>query len=247
MKKHAFIISYPGEPGAKNYCAGVKEDIVNIKSYLTSPLGGYWYDTEISCIENTQKLWLKSALESYRGFDYLLIFFSGHGFSNGSDTILELSQGSEINERDLRNYANKQLIILDCCRVVAPALLLDHKMVKLAKSAGQSLNANECRKYYEESIMNCANTLTLCYGCQIGEFSTDHPVDGGYYVSSLLDSAQDKKSSVVIDLTKNYKIFDINTIHQEARNAVVLKSDQEQHPIIVRQKLESEFPFAILA
>jgi len=248
MKKHAFIISYPGEKGADNYCAGVLVDSINIKNFLMSPIGGAWQENEISPIENTTSSWLKLTLSLYKSYDYIMVFFSGHGYHNGLETILELSKGNTISESDLIGYTMKQLIILDCCRKVYPEVLLDHKILQLSKTAGaDSLNPADCRKYYEKTIMDCGNTLTQCYSCQINEVSRDSSSEGGYYLSSLLKSAQKKLDSIDLDLSKDYRKYSINAIHQEATQIVKLKTSGKQNPSIDREKLETDFPFAILA
>jgi hypothetical protein len=247
MKKHAFIVTYPEEKGEKNYCQGVLQDKVNLKNYLMSAVGGAWHDSEISTFENTLKPWLISALEQCKGYDYLLIFFSGHGYFNGSETCIELSKYSEMSEESLVGYAKKELIILDCCRVYHPGILLDHKLTELMKALGPGINPAACREKYESDIENCGNTLTKCYSCKTGETSIDDPQEGGLYLSNLVECAAKKEKFSARYGAQMPVTFSINEIHQEAESIVTRRSRGRQNPKIKREKLQTEFPFAVLA
>ena len=42
LSRCALLISNAGESGDEHYCKGVLVDIQNYKTFLTSPIGGWW-------------------------------------------------------------------------------------------------------------------------------------------------------------------------------------------------------------
>lgn len=247
MKKHAFIITYPGEPGADNYCKGVLKDRENIERYLLSPIGGAWRKDEISNIQPVSSLYLQVILHSFVDYDYLMFFFSGHGFHDGTSTMLELSKNKFVSERSLRGKAKKTLIILDCCRVIEIEPVMDHVLREMFKGASAGLNPTKCRALYEKYLENIPNTLTTCYSCLADQTSNDLASKGGLYLSTLIETAEEQMGKKSTDVSSDGVIITINKVHQEATVKVMKLSDDEQIPDIGRQKLNTDFPFVVIA
>ncbi|MCL6478698.1 MAG: caspase family protein [Peptococcaceae bacterium] len=131
MKRHALIISNPGELGAENYCEGVKIDVKNYISFLKSPLGGTWYDSEITHLDRPSRANVHNAITNISLCDYTFIVFCGHGYFSASkeSTILELRKNEEIDSLDLRNGARKRTIILDCCRKIEKDIITETTII----------------------------------------------------------------------------------------------------------------------
>lgn len=104
--------------GNRNRLNGTKKDMIDFMTFLKSPNGGAWNDTEIKGYVDAPSSLILSELNSIRnhGYDYAIIYFTGHGGVK-EGTILEINPSNEIiKESELLGLAPKQITILDCCR-----------------------------------------------------------------------------------------------------------------------------------
>lgn len=85
MERYALIIANPGETGAENYCEGVNKDVVSYKSFLSSPIGGYWQSGEITTLIRPTALAVQAEMIKAKLADYALIIFAGHGLYSIND------------------------------------------------------------------------------------------------------------------------------------------------------------------
>jgi hypothetical protein len=249
MKRHALIISNPGETGAENYCKGVEIDVINYTSFLKSALGGTWYDSEITPLNRPSKLNMNDAIAKISSCDYTLIIFIGHGYYSASreSTILELRKNEEIDSFDFRKGAQKRTIILDCCRKIVKDIITEEAMdVKLAKAKSE-LNLSECRKYFEKKLETCSNGIVIGYACSRNETSGDSKSRGGYYSYSLLKSVTNWRETNSIDLASKWKVFSIVAAHNASINIVSRLSGGTQNPDIEKPRSEPYFPIAVMA
>lgn len=247
MNKHAFIITNEGTRNTKDFLPGVEVDKRNIRNYLKSPLGGGWLDIEISDLNSSNTYCISEKLKNFKYYDFLLIFFSGHGSHDGRYTRLWLSDTDFFTDDILRDYGKKRLIILDCCRKIERSMLNEDMMHFIQKSAGLELNFSACRELYEKHIVNLISSETICYSCSIDETSADLDNKGGLYISSLLDSATDKHKEHHVFNSAVAKVYSINEIHQIAKEKVKRSSMNKQNPIMHRERLSNDFPFAVIA
>lgn len=249
--RRALLISNPGEQGAQNYCQGVFVDIDNYKNYLTSPLGGAWFTSEINSLNKPTANQVDDEIIKMSGYDYTLILFSGHGYysQKSLSTIIELNKYEEYDEMKLRKYATKRTIILDCCRKVYP-----EKLEKLAEAlimkAEPTLAFDKCRKYFDIAIDKCSNGTIIGHSCSINETSGESETHGGFYASSLLRAARNWHKQSNYDPKHYYPnslAYSVVQTHNSAVPLVGTLSGGTQNPKIDKPRSEPYFPFAIMA
>ena len=249
MKRHALIISNPGEYGAENYCEGVKVDVQNYTAFLKSPLGGGWYDSEISHLDRPFCVNLEKSISDLSSYEYTFFVFCGHGFYSAQreSTILELRKGQEFNSIDLRKNSNKRSILLDCCRKVEKEIITEAALVAKFAEAREMLNMAECRRYFEKQVDNCTKGVIVGYACSKNETAGDNQTKGGYYSHSILKAATSWRETHKIDLTKSWSAFSVVSSHDGAIPNVKRMSGGTQNPEIEKPRTDQYFPFAIMA
>src|SRR5688572_29475954 len=116
VTRKAIIIASPLKKGQRGYLPGVEADVDNYFSFLTSPIGGYWYPNEIQVLRNPTKA---SALKSINAInvDYVITIFSGHGATDVKTKrdYINLNSSEGIWISDLSTNAKRQLAIVDAC------------------------------------------------------------------------------------------------------------------------------------
>lgn len=249
LTRKALIIGSPDEK-----IPGVKVDIENLKIYLKSPIGGYWRDNEITTLISPSKDVVSMQIDLLRTSDYSLIFFAGHGYHSveKNRTIVHINSAEKLDTLELRKGAQKHTLILDCCRkpVVEQRL---HKLAIESESANflqrQKLDAAQCRQYFEKRISECENGIVVMNACKIDETAGETESTGGYYTSSLIDSANEwaRKQLASLDLSKNYSIFSTQECHNMAVEQVKLLSGNRQNPSFESPRTEKKFPFTVVA
>lgn len=248
MNRKALIISNPGEAGAENYCAGVVKDVANYRSFLASPIGGLWYDSEISLMNRPSAAEVRMKTRDLSGCDYALIVFCGHGWhSTATDsTCVVLRQGQEIDSVELRLANTAETLVLDCCRRKGPwiptARALDEKLAK----AGPRINPEDCRKYYDERIKECDGGLIVMYACSKDEFANDDSEKGGLYSYNLLNGSKGWARNSSTDTSKTASFLSVVGAHEEAAS-LIRQSSVRQTPHIEKPRTEPYFPFGIVA
>ncbi len=249
VNRRALLIANPGEIGAENYCEGVNKDMNNYKTFLTSPLGGLWYENEIEVLHKPGKTLVRQAIEKLKGYDYSTIIFSGHGLYSSiyESTILELNKNENIDSVELRNGSKKQTIILDCCRKVEKVIIREFAEALMKAAAITQLSPSECRKYYSSRIEECDSGLIVMYACSINETAGDDSSKGGYYSHSLISSATKWAESDSKDISTTAYYFSAIMAHDAASSNVNSLSGGRQNPHIEKPRSGPYFPFAIMA
>ena len=249
MTRFALIISNPGEDGTDSYCAGVNIDVTNYVAFLKSPLGGSWYADEIKQLYKPSQRDVVYTLQSMSSYDYTFIVFSGHGYYSAQreSTILELSRAQEIDSLELAKGENKRTVLLDCCRVVVEDVVLESTMLRAFAETGKRLSAAQCRLYFDKHISDCPNGIITGYACSKGETAGDNAVDGGRYLSSLINAAQQWYESSKTDLSNYWYHYTVSAAHDTSVQRVQRLSGGRQNPNIDKPRSGPYFPFAIMA
>lgn len=249
ISRKALIIGAPDEK-----IPGVNLDIKNLSAFFKSPIGGSWYDKEITTLVSPSANDIRKQVELLRGYDYSLIFFAGHGYHSieRKRTILHINSKEILDSLELRTGAAKHSLIMDCCRKPESErrllkAIMDSMCFTEAKT--QQPNPTECRKYFNKAIGDCDNGLVVMNSCSIDETAGDSSSEGGYYTSSLIDSANDwaRKNLQTIDLTKDYSTLSTQQCHNWAAEQVKSLSGGRQNPTFESPRTEKKFPFAIIA
>ncbi len=249
MQRKALLISNAGEENAENYCRGVFVDTESYRTFLSSPLGGAWFSSEIIHLDRPTCRQVKTEVSNLRSADYSLILFSGHGYFSESreTTIIELRKNEEYDSIDLRDGAIKRTIILDCCRKVYPEVVLEKAILAKMAAKAEILNFNECRKYFDATLEKCAPGIVAAYSCSKNEVSGDGGSRGGFYASSLLKATNNWLEQSNVDLARKYAPYSIVRAHNSAIPLVARLSGGTQNPHIEKPRSEPYFPFAIMA
>jgi hypothetical protein len=147
ITRRALLISNPGELGQENYCKGVYVDIKNYQRLMLAPEGGAWDASDIKHLDRPSASDVRSWLEVYSKYDYMLVMFTGHGWysSNDGDRILELRKGEQLASSDMAKGAKKRTIILDCCQKVHPESLMEKRAADSMASAAAHKVADPAR------------------------------------------------------------------------------------------------------
>lgn len=248
MTRYSLIISNPGTPGAQNYCAGVLVDVREYTAFLTSPLGGAWFDSEIVCLDRPTVDDVLRKVDVAKSVDYSLVIFVGHGYycSRRKSTIVELRPGVELDSMELRSGTTRRSIILDCCRKRAFEDLSESRS-SLKFAAAKPLSTTNCRIVYDNIAMACSKGILVAFGCSIDETCGDQSSRGGYYSSSLIGACRTWYEDATSPRPGNYKSLSVVEAHDLAVPLVNRLSGGTQNPEIEKSRTGPYFPFAVMA
>ena len=233
---------------------GVNVDIKNLKNFFKSPVGGLWYDNEITTLISPTANEIIRQIEPLKDNDYSLIFFAGHGYHSieRQRTILHINSKETLDSLVLRIGAPKHTLIMDCCRKPeSERRVVKVQMESMAFDSAsiQKPNPEECRKFFNMAISECDEGLVVMNSCSIDQTAGENESEGGYYTSSLIGCANKWANNKLfeIDLKKEFATFST----QKSHNAAVVKvrelSGGRQTPIFESSRSENKFPFAVVA
>lgn len=233
MKRKAILIGSPGTP----HLTGVEIDLINMKNFLSSSVGGSW-DIETEIVEfnlNPSFADIEPHLNSLQYCDYGLVYYSGHGFTNSNNEgQINLNENEIIALKNLANRCNKQITIIDACRGYA-ARFNAIGSIKPSPITFENNNAAYAKSLYEKFVNDCPNGRVLLYAATVGKNATDTN-NGGYFSTHLLMAA--KK---VTQTTKKPVIKIVDVFNEAHTN-----SNQQNKPDIeCTDNVALNFPFAI--
>ncbi|EPN9190805.1 caspase family protein [Enterobacter roggenkampii] len=189
MKSRAVIIANTtGLPG-------VDIDVSNITSFLKSIEGGAWFDDDIEILRNFSRENLLNRLSHLRreAYDFVMVFFAGHGGRNNNTDLLFLNRENEYIEIEyIKNIAARQINIIDCCRAEVSdedLAMISEASVALEKHGGERIGYLSARQKYASRIMASGPQQINLFGCSLNECSAETK-DGGLYLSLLLMKAR---------------------------------------------------------
>ncbi|MBU0508778.1 caspase family protein [bacterium] len=243
MTRGSVIFGYPGELGQEDYCPGVLEDIEGYRRFLTSPNGGLWSENEIQQLTNASSGDVNRAIDRLEHVDYGLVVFSGHGSfaSRTNTTVLQINRTSEIDHTELLRGAQRQTLILDCCRQPDERIVLEESIKKSAAAYVLS-DASRCRVLFDESILACAPSRVVLYSCRISQVSIDTPA-GGLYSFSLVRHAMNWAARQ----GQSRSVLSTVAAHNTAAITVGMRSNGTQTPVAEKPRSEPYFPFCVSA
>ena len=188
--RKALIIGAPDDK-----IPGVNVDIKNLRNFFKSPIGGLWYDNEITTLISPSGNDIKRQIEILKANEYSLIFFAGHGYHSieRKRTILHINSRETFDSLELRVGAAKHSLIMDCCRKPeSERRLLKAVMESMSfnSARAQHPDPEQCRRYFNKAIDDCENGLIVMNSCSIDETAGESSSEGGYYTFSLIDSEQ---------------------------------------------------------
>lgn len=189
MKKKAIIIA-----NQDPLLTGVSKDINHIQVFLKDIVGGAWNSDEIEVHINPKLSSLKLALAIYKlhSYDYMMVFFTGHGGHKRQQTYVQINNDKElIAQSELENLCKKQINIYDCCRSEIETLTESRSSMSMeSHKFGDSLKLTrlEARRLYENQIERAKPQQLILYSCSLNEYSQDESY-GALYLTNLLRDA----------------------------------------------------------
>lgn len=236
------MIGSPGPKNSANYLKGVDTDLHHFVSFLKSPIGGSWEDPEI---EDLSDYTLENLIEIIQEIntDYLLVYFSGHGYQYLKETIIALNDTETISITNLISFikASKALIILDTCR---KGIHDEYESFTGPESLSfkSTLNQPNTQEKFMNILAESHDGIAIAYACSVGEISNDTEL-GGDYTYSLLKTSLEWYAN-----QNNESVLSINGANDLTHQYLKFKSNFNQNPQLVSVKGKEErlnFPFAI--
>ena len=247
--RKALIVGAPD-----NRIPGVVIDVENVAHYLLSPIGGYWHPHEIRKLISPSEIEIRRELELLKQSSYSLLFFAGHGYYSieRRRTILHINATETLDSLELRVGANKHSLILDCCRKLESeraSLKSTMEARYLDSTWEQRLNPTRCREFFDSAISRCHSGIIVMNACAINQTAGESADQGGYYTSSLIDSANNwaKNKLRGTDYLSRYDILTTQDCNTTATAQVHKLSGGRQTPIFECPRVEDKFPFAVVA
>jgi hypothetical protein len=249
LHRKALLIAAPGSPGDDDYLDGVDVDIRNWQDFLTSPLGGRWYGSEVVVLREPSARAVREAIADLATADYSFLVYTGHGhLDNGGQTFTCIGPYPGLSAAALKQGAPRRTVVMDCCRQPAGPLPLLETVAKAADSAGVRLNATDCRRYFDGTIAARDPGCVALYACSPGELANENERTGGWYTHSLMQAARDwLAAKPYFDTSERFSTMSVIAAHRRASTEVQNRSNGEQTPNSDRPRVQKFFPFCIIA
>ena len=220
---------------------GVPIDISNYYDFFISPTGGNWYDEEIDILINPAQHELLETIADIQeaNYDYVIVFFSGHGEETTDGTVLYIKgQKETILLHNLADLSHRQLLIVNCCRS-------HHKIPEgiSIDSTALSLSHDSTRQAYEELIQFSAPQQIILFSCDDDE-STWATQEGGFYSRYLLDAIEIALANPLL------RFVSVGRAHYKAVSLMRqddFLSEQQQHPTMLQSpcSVHRRLPLAV--
>lgn len=180
ITRKAVLIGCPGK--SNGFLRGVKEDLKKMACFLQSSKGGAWKRDEIISLSNPAVEETANIIQSIYA-DYLLIYFSGHGYTDrlSNNRMISLRDGS-IPDWQLLNDSPRQLVLVDACRnYSAPGL----SGVPAFEDAIDHFEGLPSYELFSECIAMSPHGSLIVHATEQGKYSYDSP-KGGYFTQALM-------------------------------------------------------------
>ena len=227
MKRIAFIF------GNTDGLLGVTKDMRRVDEFLRSAVGGAW-DSEEIVVRSNLSLADVRAIISYvneGAFDYVFIYFSGHGGMTRTTNLCLNQKDEMISEEEFRGLSARQLMIFDCCRVAPRIITNDMKLVFDESDELLQIRRKEYRDRYNKLIMRASPQEIRLYACQPNKEAYE-TASGGDYTRQLI--------SDTIERSKSMDVY-VKDIHRCARSVVSYDSVQKGKPQTPDMVVRSEY------
>jgi len=239
MIRKALIVYMTNSPSGE--LDGPACDYDNFCSFLTSSLGGEWYDNEIIPLENPTKKQLKDKILSMTGCDYAFTVFTGHGEFETDDKLqyIELMDGDVSIRELIVSCCKKQTIIIDACRGF---FSMSQRLLEKAVSSSMEsyYQYTSTRELYDSFLKDAEEGLTVLYAASENQtaLDTDH---GAAYILSLIGAAE------IWDEGSNRKsMLSLKEAHEKAIAYMKQKFPNTiQKPTMNGEKRLRYYPFAV--
>lgn len=253
MNRKLILIANKGEDSHE--LPGVAIDMEHYERFFRSANGGAWEDGEMQIyLEFSSAQALHDYIMMTNDFhkvDYWLIVFCGHGYLDANDdTILCMSDGSEVKVSELKTWVQYTpcTLIADSCRQRAE---IEGNLVQLRESMYSEVTIGQdpeaCKALYNRLLeqLPCGSFYTA-YGASKDECAGDNDELGGIYSFFLLDRADKERQRLATNLINDGDSFStLAQVHDIAYPLVIERRHGQQHP--VRSANTGNIPFVVIA
>ena len=244
MGRYALLIDGSNINGEQRL-PGAKKDIVAMREFLMSPVGGSWRDDEIEIINQKLFILIKVKLFCHKE-DFCLVYFSGHGseVNTGVPTVCLNNSEKDVPVRDLYPLSKYGIVITDCCRGNSQETLNENAGNKnfTIKTASDLNKAS--RDLWNRALKHCIDAnksqgIVKMLSCGYNEVAgeTEPPDAHGIYTHALIQAAKDWYEN----MESNSHLTTLK-IHRAIYDYMV---SQGQHPCYNPECLK--YPFAVKA
>lgn len=231
ISRGAIIIGCPGP--SNNFLPGVNPDINNIKKFLLSDKGGSWNTDEIVLLDNPTEQRVNQVIANTKK-DYLLIYFSGHGYTDLRKRRMISLKDSSIPDTNLLNDSPRQLVIIDACRNFVSAGIGG---LNIQPEGSNNFESFSTYDFFSEQIMLSPYGKIIVHSTQSGYSSYDTR-DGGVFTTNLLKVS----TSMISEL--EYQPCNIQTLLKFVPQ-FISSSGFKQSPMIAYSNGNLSVPFAL--
>ena len=142
-------------------------------NFFQLPVGGAYYPSEIIYLKEPSYKYLENLLDN-EVLDFGILVFIGHGAYQNNNQIFQLNSTEIIKAGQFTLRSNKQIIILESCRVFIENVMTVDLSDKIPafENGGifrLALTEEQSREIYDSHIKRCEPEIMICYACNIGE------------------------------------------------------------------------------
>ncbi len=188
---------------AQNRLQGVVPDVFNMQNYLMSPIGGSFDPNEILILEDETFEMVRTVIDNYSNFDYVMVYFSGHGYTSDSRNARMVHFADKsVSDLFLIPNAKVNVVVVDTCRTFFEPL---HRYTTINGIRDIELySAHEvAREQFDSIIEESQPGTVIIHGTQFGNVAFDSQL-GGHFTYTFLETlydlyATDEANFVLID------------------------------------------------
>ncbi len=244
MDRYALLIEGSNIKGLKSL-PGAENDVIAMREYLMSSVGGEWRDDEIVTINQMRLRKIRTMLMRHID-DFCFVYFSGHGSEEvrGVPTVCLNDNELDVSVTDLYPAGNYGIVITDCCRgneqeSLNESVEFENFLIRTASDIN-----GISRKLWDLALEKCIEDnktqgIVEMLSCGYNEVAreTRRPDAHGIYTNALL-----KEAKLWQKTAKSKKYLSTLGIHNRIYEYMVR---QGQHPSYAPENLK--YPFAVKA
>lgn len=231
MKRKAIILSVVETIG-QEHLHGCSKDSAHWNYYLRSAAGGAWEDNEITFINNPNYCQFLNVINNTAALDFLLVCFSGHGFTTYKDRLaapvqyVVFSDGQSV-PISMLHKCKRQINFFDTCSV---NIFLEGVFTPLKIDEVDDVYLSKFRDlFYHTNIMNKDSYIVDIFGTGLGQVASENPYyfieQGGLATYKFLSEGVKHSKSL-----ENKKTLSLRSHFNSFVNQVSNSSNSKQLP-----------------
>lgn len=197
MIRRAILIEAANIKGS-GYIPGAEADVQNYQKYLTSKVGGFWYDTELVILSKPSRTRILAEIaKAEKEAGYLFLSFSGHGYmkrqpantfpvrTEKERTMLCINDTEELSLGEI-NPRIKNFVIVDSCRGLEKIEEAE-EMLKSAMNRMMQFSESMARSLFDNAVNAAEAGQILAYSCSVNEAAGEDKNKGGYFSAAMME------------------------------------------------------------